>query len=375
MFSAYFPPAFLGGGALRSVAAIVSQSPGAYTVTVVTSDRDLGQKETLDVIANKALQWGGSIVYYVSRSFHRQVLAFNFARSLRPQIIYTNSFFDPLFSIVPLVMWAFGLLRPQYFVIAPRGEFGPSALKLKRAKKAIALRAFRVILGRRRVLWHASSPNEAANIRSQIGQSARIVIREDNTELPPTAAEPTQPGQELRAVIIGRVVPVKGIEELLQALAGVSTPLVLDIYGPEEDAEYSRRCRSLAAKLAPVAKVSFKGAIPSDQVRKTLRAYDLMLLPSHGENFSHVVAEALSVSVPVMCADVTPWSAYIANGGGVLVSDNEIHAWTASIQKYATMSPAHKKSNKVSAGSQYERWRASTAWEPHLFELIMATNR
>jgi glycosyltransferase involved in cell wall biosynthesis len=372
IFSAYFPPAFLGGGALKSVAAIVSQAPGAYDASVITADRDLGERETLDVVGNTPLRWGDATVYYASHSFRHRVRAFKYAHSFKPQIVYTNSFFDPAFSILPLVMWRLGLVRSQHFVIAPRGEFGPGALNIKRVKKSLLILAYRLFLGSRRVTWHASSPDEAANIRGQVGLSAQIIVREDNTALPPTAALPTQPGPGLRAVVIGRVVPVKGIEELLQALAGVSLPVVLDIYGPEEDRVYAQRCRRLAAELPAHISANFRGAIPSTEVATTLRTYDLMLLPSRGENFSHVVAEALSVSLPVMCADVTPWSSYIADGGGVLLDDNSAHSWTKSIDEYAGTSTAYKMSKRNAAGHQYERWRDSTQVTPHVFDLIMS---
>lgn len=369
VFSAYYPPAFLGGGALKSVAAIVSQAPEAYDTAVITSDRDLGQREALEVTANSPRHKEGSIVYYGSPDLYHRFRAFIFAHAFKPRIIYTNSFFDPAFSLLPFVLWKTGILRTRYFVIAPRGEFGPGALNIKRSKKTLLLRLFRLV-GSARVLWHASSPSEAADIRSQIGESAQIIVREDNTSLPPGAAEPTQPGSELRACVVGRVVPVKGIEELLQALAGVSLPIVVDIYGPEEDREYSLRCRSLASRLPPQAVVNFKGAIPSIEVTSTLSTYDVMLLPTRGENFSHVVAEALSVSLPVMCGDVTPWSNYIENGGGVLVGDSGVAAWTGSIEQYAGLTPASRKSKRYAAGKQYEQWRASTAGQSHVFDLI-----
>jgi glycosyltransferase involved in cell wall biosynthesis len=202
--------------------------------------------------------------------------------------------------------------------------------------------------------------------------SSRVLIREDNTALPLKAAPPTQPGQDLRTVVIGRLVPVKGIYELLQALAAVTIPLVLDIYGPEEDEFYAQRCHRLAAELPPHISVSFKGAIHSAEVTNTLRKYDLMLLPSRGENFSHVVAEALSVSLPVMCADVTPWSSFVAAGGGVLLADNAVLTWTKSVEEYAGMSAAYKMSMRRTAGHQYERWRESTDEQPHIFDLINA---
>ncbi|WP_431197117.1 glycosyltransferase family 4 protein [[Micrococcus luteus] ATCC 49442] len=340
----------------------------------MTSDRDLGQTQSMDVVANSAQRWGASTVYYASPGLRSRLQAFGYARSFQARILYTNSFFDPVYSLLPLALWRIGLIRSQRFVVAPRGEFGPGALNIKRVKKKLFLGAFLLFRGGRGVLWHASSIQEAENIRAQIGRSAQIVVAEDNTALPMTAAEPSSPRPSLRAVVMGRMVPVKGVVELLRALAGVSHPLTVDIYGPEEDREYAAKCRDLAAELPAHIAINFRGPVPSAEVAPTLRTYDVMFLPTHGENFSHVVAEALSVSLPVMCADVTPWSSYIADGGGVLIKENKIGPWTEAIERYASLPAPSRLSYRYDAGKQYERWRASTAGQSHVFDLIMKTS-
>ena len=42
-----FPPAFLGGGPIRTLDALVSQAPARFNVRVITRDRDLGAHERL----------------------------------------------------------------------------------------------------------------------------------------------------------------------------------------------------------------------------------------------------------------------------------------------------------------------------------------
>jgi glycosyltransferase involved in cell wall biosynthesis len=256
-------------------------------------------------------------------------------------------------------------------VIAPRGEFGAGALSLKKTKKVFFIFLFRCLFRSKRIIWHASSPGEAANINDRIGLTARIVVREDNTELPMKATRAVSGGSILRAVSLGRLVPVKGIEELLLSLRHVRIPLTLDIYGPEEDFEYAGRCRMITESLPEHVTVNFRGAIDGAAVRETLLGYELLLFPSRGENFSHVIAEALSASLPVMCTDVTPWTDRLNSGGGVILPDNAIETWTAAVTKYAALSVAERFARRQGAASAYENWRA-TAADRHIFEMVLA---
>jgi glycosyltransferase involved in cell wall biosynthesis len=53
--------------------------------------------------------------------------------------------------------------------------------------------------------------------------------------------------------------------------------------------------------------VEFKGPIPYTQVFGTMQQYHLFVLPTLGENYGHVIYEALSAGDPVLISDKTPW--------------------------------------------------------------------
>jgi glycosyltransferase involved in cell wall biosynthesis len=296
--------------------------------------------------------------------------AMNEARRLKPKIIYTNSFFDAKFSILPLVLSVCGWLRSELWVIAPRGEFSLSALKIKGWKKRPYIRFFKAMGLYRRVFWHASSADEAADVRRVFGNTARIVIRENDTLLPANATKPIASGPgPLRAVALSRVSPVKGIDTLLSGLGQVSKSIILDIIGPPEDKQYYQRCLRITESLPPHIQVNFVGSRPNNQIRRLLSQYDVMLNPTKGENFGHAIAEALSSSCPVLCADVTPWSARLAAGGGVLVPSNTSAGWAAAINDYAEKTPVELFERKQRAGAVYNEWRASTT-QTHVFSLF-----
>lgn len=372
VLTALYPPAFRGGGPLRTIAALVASAPPRSEVYVVTSNRDLGQSDLLDVTSDAWQTQGAAQVYFASVSrVVGYVRVMRQIRSRRPEVIYLNSFFDARFSIIPQALAKLGFFGSATIALAPRGEFGTGALSLKSRKKRAFIAAYKATGMYRGTVWQASSEREARDLRAALPRAGRVLVHEDDVALPAQASPipQTDPGR-LRAVNIGRLVPIKGVAPLLQALALVDQPLVLDIYGPDEDPTYAAWCRELAGLVSPRVEVHFRGEIPHGQVRSTLSQYDLMLFPTEGENFGHVVAEALSVGCPVMCGDTTPWTERLRHGGGVIVEPRGIAEWATAVDLYAAQDPAQIRARRQDAAAAYERWRAASEHRPHLFELF-----
>ncbi|WP_457973918.1 glycosyltransferase family 4 protein [Arthrobacter sp. D1-17] len=372
VFSAFYLPAFLGGGPIRSLSALVKTAPSQFVPAIISSDTDLGEQIPLPVKNNSWTSHDGVAVYYASASkIQCLVAALKATRGLRPDIIYLSSFFNLRFSILPQLMIAVGYFRPKSVALAPRGEFSSGALGIKGAKKRLYISIYRRCGMAKKVIWHASSSREASDIRRAVGHNVKVVIRENDTDLPVTATAPAYTPQEfIQAVFVGRVVRIKGLLTLLEALKQCTAPLSLDVYGPEEDLNYALECRRRAQELPDHVVVRFLGAFPNDAVRAALPKYDLMMFPTAGENFGHVIAEALSASCPVMCADVTPWTSRIVSGGGIIVKDNTVQGWAAAIEDYATKSPSQRMATREAAGACFDRWRRSSAAD-HVFSMLL----
>lgn len=371
VFNSFFPPAFLGGGPIRTLAAMLAASPPGYETAVLTTNKDLGRRESLDVVPDKWLPYGGAKVYYCSMT---GLLSFwNGLRESRrqtPDVVYLNSFFDPKFSIIPQIMFSFGWFRRAALAIAPRGEFSPGALSIKKTKKSLFIGLFRSSGLHRKVIWHASATAEAADIKKIFGSKVRVIIRENDTLLPDLALKPLESASgPLRAVSLSRLSPKKGVDVLLEGLQSVSEPLELDVIGPPEDDNYHQRCLRLVEKVPPFVRVQFLGALPHEEILFRLNRYDVMLCPTKGENFGHVIAEALSASLPVLCADVTPWTERLAAGGGAVVSPNTPLGWTHAVSDYARKIPADRLKNRLEAETAYNRWRRENT-DAHFFSLL-----
>ena len=62
--------------------------------------------------------------------------------------------------------------------------------------------------------------------------------------------------------------------------------------------------------------VTYHGQKPHEQICRELPGYDLFFLPTHGENFGHVILEAFSAGLPVLISDLTPWRDLESKGVG-----------------------------------------------------------
>ena len=375
VFAPMFPPAFLGGGPIRTLDALVGEAPGDWKVHVLTSDRDLGGGSRLPVSSNGWVATGTTSVYYMTADRLGRILrGFLALRRAKPDVLYFNSFFDPLFSIVPqLFSGVFFIGRPMK-LLAPRGEFSAGALAMRYRKKRLFIGLFKAFGLHHDVVWHASTEHEAVDIRSIWGVDAVVLVREDETRLPVHAAAPlASESRQLSAIFLGRIVPNKGLLILLEALQSVTAPIQLDIFGSEEDARYAESCHRAAATAAPNVSVNFMGSVPPQDVRGHFNSYDIFLMPTAGENFGHVIAEALSASCPVMCTDRTPWTALLHAGAGEVVRSSTPEGWREAIDSYSALTLSDRLDRRLAAGRLYEQWR-STPKGPHIFSMIRELN-
>ena len=93
-----------------------------------------------------------------------------------------------------------------------------------------------------------------------------------------------------------------------------------------------------------------------------------MVFPTAGENFGHVIAEALSESCPVMCSDATPWTERLDGGAGGVVRPNTPDAWAAAIKDFVAAGPGEWQRQSDNASAAFDNWRAEDKGE-HIFAL------
>lgn len=312
-FVRYYLPGYKAGGPLRTISNMVEALGDEFDFRIVTSDRDATDTEPYPHLAGEQ-EWfgvGKAKVLYLAPS--RKGVG-NIGRIIREtphDVLYLNSFFDPIFTLKPLLARRLGLAPKARCILAPRGEFSPGALEIKARKKKSFLAAARMAGLYRDLTWHASGEHEAADIRRAFGSVAQRIETAmnlpDMTPRTPPPFVPRAPGEPLRLVFLSRISPKKNLDYALEVLGKVRAPVTFDIYGLVDDDTYWNKCKEIIKTLPSNVVAIYRGSIPHLDVAITLAAYDLFFLPTRGENYGHAIFEALSVGTPVLISDTTPW--------------------------------------------------------------------
>lgn len=186
-----------------------------------------------------------------------------------------------------------------------------------------------------RVLMHVTSEEEKAESLEKI-PNARAFILRNGIDIP-ALDRPSRDhrGDILRLLYIGRLHPIKGIENLLTALTMVKSHVQLAICG-EGEPEYEGRLRTLVTDLNLAEIVRFHGRVDGELKEQHFRDADLCVAPSFKEAFCTVVLESLARAVPVIATHGIPWQRVWEKGCGLWVG-NDPQELAATIDRAAAM--------------------------------------
>jgi len=310
VFSHYYLPGYKAGGALRTLVNMVDQIGGDVKFKIVTLDRDLGDlNQYQNVRVNQWNEVGKALVYYQSKVFS----LFKFIYLLRNtsyDVIYLNSFFDYNYSIKVLLFRIF-VKSNKPIILAPRGEFSEGALKIKSTKKSFYLKIAKMSSLYKTVVWQASSKYEQEDILNT-GLAQNILVVPDMSKVL-TDKIPYQQGRikeegVFKMCFISRISRMKNLDFALRVIARLKHKVKFDIYGPKEDCEYWGECELIIKEMPCNVDVNYFGTVNHDDVVSIFGNYDLFFLPTHGENYGHVIIESMLAGTPVLISDKTQWS-------------------------------------------------------------------
>jgi glycosyltransferase involved in cell wall biosynthesis len=331
----YFVPAYAFGGSVTVAKTIVADIlADGNQVTVATTDvldehrrmpPDLpAQPVGAEVVRfpNVSHQLAARLNAYAPRGLHRW-LADNVGR-------FDLVLLHDVYSAVS-VMGARAAARAGVpFALQPLGTLSPA----RERGRPLVKRAFLVFWGRRTVRTAAAlmyvAEHEATDLLAAGGSRERLVHMPLPLELPAA----TQASKALQPTIacVGRLHPIKGIDQLIEAVAIVRrhVPDVrLEVVGPGD--RYRRTLEEYVERLRLGDAVRFHGYVEESEKLAVLRGAHVTVLLSRSEGLPMAALEAMACGTPVVLSHGCHLDE-VEDRGGLVVSDSAEDAASALVR-------------------------------------------
>lgn len=312
-----YHPARAYGGPTRSVHGLtLALARSGVDVRVLTTNTN-GRRENVSEATNVEHQLEANLrVRYAAR-----VALYSIAPALVAHLPEGVAWADLVhltgvysFPIIPTLFAARAGGKP--LVWSPRGALQRWTHTRRRAAKAAWELACRSLLPDRTVL-HATSEEEARQATDRM-PGVRCVVIPNGVDIPDHPGH--EPSEDYRVLFLGRLDPIKGIENLLEACARCPRGVQLTLAGAGRP-EYEARLRDRASELKLGDRARFVGQVEDELKHDLFAKADVLVLPSFSENFGLVVAEALAHGVPVVASRGTPWRTLEERGFGKWVEN------------------------------------------------------
>jgi len=131
-------------------------------------------------------------------------------------------------------------------------------------------------------------------------------------------------------VTVGRLVPVKNYETLLEAFGVVREHIpeaTLSLIG---DGPLRAELETQAATLNLTDAVNFRGSVSRAEVYQELARADLFTIPSYAEGFCVAAVEAMGVGLPIVVSDISVFHEVVGDPG-VFADPNDPAAFAGAI--------------------------------------------
>lgn len=239
IFVQYFEPAYKAGGPVRSIKAFVDNLSSYYDITIITGDRDIGEKESFNILLNKIIKKDKYKICYCTNSY----LLKNLAKIIKkgdPDVLYLNSYFSFNFSIYVSLLSRFGIINNKIkIILAPRGEFAKSAIslkgkisELKKLKKKAFLFFVKLLNVHKNVIFHATSISEEKDINRIYSNKQVKVFKAENFSIKyeRNNIKKRTTNNSLKVVFLSRINKIKNLNFAIKVLNALKIDIQFDIY-------------------------------------------------------------------------------------------------------------------------------------------------
>jgi glycosyltransferase involved in cell wall biosynthesis len=313
--AAYYKPAYIYGGPVRSVPDLCeAMARAGARVTVYTTNAN-GPGQVLNVPTDCPVDVNGVQVRYFPVKWPLARVALFYAPALGKACYDHSDQFDVVYLpgswTYSTFVGARAALRVQIpYVISPRGSFMDWSMSQKTLKKRLYL-----ALIERHLINGAAAIHVTCALEQQQQEKWRFeppaVVIPNGVDVARFGGPSCQgkwrqmlgvpPGGTL-SLFVGRLHKMKRIDLTIDAFATFARQMPdahLLIVGPDQDGS-GRVARQQAKDLGLTDRVHFAGLLAGSEVRQAYAEADVLVLFSHRENFGMVTAEAMAAGLPAL---------------------------------------------------------------------------
>ena len=249
-----------------------------------------------------------------------------------------------------------------------------SAISQKKWKKKIFLSLFARSNISKKIIFHATCRQEEEDIKVYFGQQVQVYLIEEIPNIYRNWNKRHKQPNQLNCVFISRIHLIKN---LLYAINIVGkTPgcsVLFDIYGPIEDQKYFNKCKEAASLADPHIQINFKGPIAHANIFNVLQNYHVFFLPTQGENFGHVIFEALSSGCVLLISDKTPWTDLKEKNAGWALPLNDNRPFADKLRQLCSMNEEQYNEKSKAAFQYAEDYLSKTNLKSRYLSLFQST--
>lgn len=316
-----YKPAYFYGGPTLSVSKLCEELHKTKLQVKVLTTTANGTTE-LPVNTGMPNKVAQVEVYYYKRvtkdhTHFSPSLIFNLAKMIRENkrnnpsqlVIHIHSWWNTIAILSCLT----SLLYKVPVVLSPRGMLTPYTWS---NRNSFYKNIIHKLLGKhllKHCLIHATTEKEKKDI-TKITRSYKGILVIPNLVKYPTLGYPlpsqNKSSQTLKLLFLSRIEEKKGLEILMVALYELKTHWQLTIAGQGESS-YVSKLKNLCKQLKIEKQITWLGEVNNTKKYEVYRNNDLLILPSHNENFGNVVIESLSVGTPVIISTEVGLAPYV----------------------------------------------------------------
>ena len=324
--ASYYKPAFHYGGPVRSVATICEGlAQAGATVTVLTTNAGcersneipIGQPVWVDRVRVSYHQLARGTP---ERLFYSPSLAESCRREVGEHDVVV---LETLFTLPTGPVVAACRRGGIPYVVPPRGQLLPWALRQKALKKRIYL----ALVGRRYLDAAAalvcSDESERDAVAALRFKAPAVVVpnpvdTKSLRQLPPRGSmkrnlgiPPTHPV----VLMLGRLHGVKNPDVALEMLGLVGRQDVHLVFAGPDEERYQPRLEHRAQALGCADRIHFTGLLVDEPRLEAFADSDLLVMPSRMESFGMAAVEAMAAGLPVLLSRDVPVGRWVEEAG------------------------------------------------------------